>query len=75
MAARAGSPLVVGLGIGENYVASDPQALRPVTDRFVFLEEGEVVELSAQKVCIFGHNSASIENSRIFLFPAPKGAQ
>ncbi len=49
MAARVGSPLVVGLGIGENYLASDPQALRPVTDRFVFLEEGEVVEISAKK--------------------------
>ena len=41
MAARLGSPLVVGIGIGENYIASDPQALRPVTDRFIFLEEGE----------------------------------
>ena len=39
--ARKGSPLVLGLGIGENYVASDQMALRPVTDRFVFLEEGD----------------------------------
>ena len=45
LAARIGSPLVVGLGIGENYIASDPQALRPVTDRFVFLEDGELVEI------------------------------
>jgi len=63
IAARVGSPLVVGLGIGENYVASDPQALRPVTDRFIFLEEGEVVEVNRDEISIFGHNNASI-NSR-----------
>ena len=39
--ARQGSPLVLGLGIGENYVASDQVALRPVTDRFMFLEDGD----------------------------------
>jgi glucosamine--fructose-6-phosphate aminotransferase (isomerizing) len=48
IAARLGSPLVVGLGIGENFVASDPQALRPVTDRFIFLDEGELVDVTAQ---------------------------
>jgi glutamine---fructose-6-phosphate transaminase (isomerizing) len=46
VAARMGSPLVVGVGIGEHFVASDPLALRPVTDRFVFLEEGDLVELT-----------------------------
>ena len=56
MAARSGSPLVVGLGIGENYVASDPQALQPVTDRVIFLEEGELVEVTRHKVSIFGQN-------------------
>ena len=45
--ARVGSPLVVGIGIGENFLASDVLALRPVTDRFVFLEEGDLVELTA----------------------------
>ena len=67
MAARLGSPLVVGLGIGENYVASDPQALRPVTDRFIFLEEGELVELTASEVSIFGHNDEAIESRTITL--------
>lgn len=67
LAARLGSPLVVGLGIGENYVASDPQALRPVTDRFIFLEEGEVVELTRSEISIFGHNKESVETRTITL--------
>ncbi|PCI77447.1 MAG: glutamine--fructose-6-phosphate transaminase (isomerizing) [SAR86 cluster bacterium] len=40
--ARSGSPLVIGIGIGENFVASDPLALGQVTDRFVYLEEGDI---------------------------------
>lgn len=67
LAARLGSPLVVGLGIGENYVASDPQALRPVTDRFIFLEEGELVEVTRTGVSIYGHNQASVESRAIEL--------
>ena len=39
--ARSGSPLVIGVGIGENFIASDQLALRQVTDRFVYLEEGD----------------------------------
>ena len=45
VAARAGTPLVVGVGIGENFIASDALALRPVTDRFVYLEQGDLVDL------------------------------
>jgi glucosamine--fructose-6-phosphate aminotransferase (isomerizing) len=67
IAARAGSPLVVGLGIGENYIASDQQALRPVTDRFIFLEEGELVEVTAGEVSIFGQNQDSVESRTIKL--------
>ena len=43
--ARSGSPLVLGLGIEENFIASDQMALRQVTNRFIFMEEGDVVEL------------------------------
>ena len=67
MAARLGSPLVVGLGLGENYIASDPQALRPVTDRFIFLEEGELVEITQDEISIFGHNKAAVESRAITL--------
>jgi len=56
VAARMGSPLVVGIGIGENFVASDPLALRPVTDRFAFLEEGDLVELTRDGFVV--HNAA-----------------
>jgi glucosamine--fructose-6-phosphate aminotransferase (isomerizing) len=40
--ARAGSPLVIGVGVGENFIASDVFALLPVTQRFIFLEEGDL---------------------------------
>lgn len=46
--ARSGSPLVIGIGIGENFVASDPLALGQVTDRFVYLEEGDIAKVSLE---------------------------
>ena len=64
---RLGSPLVVGLGFGENFIASDPQALRPVTDRFIFLEEGEIAEISAGDVSIFGLSSESVQSRAVRL--------
>ncbi|UHQ53967.1 glutamine--fructose-6-phosphate transaminase (isomerizing) [Microbulbifer sp. YPW16] len=51
--ARAGSPLVIGVGIEENFIASDPMALRQVTDRFVFLEEGDVAQVTLDGIAIF----------------------
>ncbi|MFT6518427.1 MAG: glucosamine--fructose-6-phosphate aminotransferase (isomerizing), partial [Candidatus Azotimanducaceae bacterium] len=65
IAARVGSPLVIGLGIGENFVASDPQALRPVTDRFIFLDEGEMVEVSPDAIVIHGTNDSSIASRTV----------
>ncbi|CUB02733.1 glutamine--fructose-6-phosphate transaminase (isomerizing) [Marinomonas fungiae] len=56
IAARKGSPLVVGVGIEENFVASDQLALLHVTDQFIFLEEGDVVELSRDAVTIYDAN-------------------
>tara|TARA_R110002072_G_scaffold1369_7_gene11369 strand:+ start:60002 stop:61831 length:1830 start_codon:yes stop_codon:yes gene_type:complete len=67
IAARLGSPLVVGLGIGENFVASDPQALRPVTDRFIFLNEGEIVDVSADAIEIVGADSSAIADRTVTL--------
>ncbi|OUS06469.1 glutamine--fructose-6-phosphate aminotransferase [Gammaproteobacteria bacterium 42_54_T18] len=49
---RAGSPLVLGIGIGENFIASDQLALLPVTTRFVFLEEGDFADLRLESVVI-----------------------
>ena len=51
--ARAGSPLVIGLGIGENFIASDVFALLPITQRFIFLEEGDIAEIRRDGVRIF----------------------
>ena len=51
--ARSGSPLVLGVGIDEHFIASDQMALRQVTDRFVYLEEGDVVELSSEAYTVF----------------------
>jgi glutamine---fructose-6-phosphate transaminase (isomerizing) len=50
--ARQGSPLVVGLGDGENFLASDALALAGSTERFIFLEEGDVCELALEQVRI-----------------------
>ena len=53
IAARKGSPLVIGIGIGEHFIASDVSALLPVTQNFIFLEDGDVARLTREKVEIF----------------------
>jgi len=73
LGARAGSPLVVGVGIGENYIASDPMALRPVTDRFIYLDEGEIVAISADEVSIQGANKENLENRIVTLDSSHEG--
>lgn len=67
VAARVGSPLIIGVGIGENFIASDAQALRPVTDRFIYLEEGELVELTSDDIAIYGANDESVESRTVQL--------
>lgn len=49
---RHGSPLVIGLGIGENFIASDPQALLPVTQRFIYLEDGDIAKITIDDILI-----------------------
>ena len=50
---RVASPLVIGLGIGENFVASGVPALLPVTQRFIYLEQGDIADITREAVRIF----------------------
>ncbi|MEQ3512291.1 glutamine--fructose-6-phosphate transaminase (isomerizing) [Pseudoalteromonas sp. BZB3] len=59
--ARSGSPLVIGLGLGENFIASDQLALLPVTRSFIFLEEGDVARITRETVEIFDKDGNPVE--------------
>ena len=59
--ARSGSPLVIGLGLGENFIASDQLALLPVTRSFIFLEEGDVARITRDTVEIFDADGNAVE--------------
>jgi len=61
IASRKGSPLVIGIGIGEYFIASDIAALLPVTQRFIFLEDGDVAELSCEKITIYNALDEEVE--------------
>lgn len=55
---REGSPLVIGVGIGENFISSDQLALLPVTNRFVYLEEGDIARLTRTSIEVFAQGEA-----------------
>lgn len=59
--AREGCPVVIGLGVEENFVASDVAALLPVTRRFIFLEEGDVAEIRRKSIRIIDKQGNSVE--------------
>ncbi|ROM58622.1 glutamine--fructose-6-phosphate transaminase (isomerizing) [Pseudomonas rhodesiae] len=65
VAARSGSPLVIGLGLGENFLASDQLALRQVTDRFMYLEEGDIADIRRESVAIWDINGNSVEREAV----------
>lgn len=65
VAARSGSPLVVGLGVGENFLASDQLALLPVTRRFIYLDEGDIVEITRRHVHVFDVNGNEVNRDTI----------
>ncbi|CAI8818883.1 MULTISPECIES: glutamine--fructose-6-phosphate transaminase (isomerizing) [Pseudomonas] len=65
VAARSGSPLVIGLGLGENFLASDQLALRQVTDRFMYLEEGDIAEIRRDSVKIWDINGKAVERESV----------
>lgn len=61
VAARHGSPLVIGIGIGENYIASDSLALLPFTQNFVILEDGDVAEIFRDRYVIYDRSGQRVE--------------
>ena len=65
VAARSGSPLVIGLGLGENFLASDQLALRQVTDRFMYLEEGDIAEIHRDSVQIWDVNGQVVQRETV----------
>ncbi|MGZ5027175.1 MAG: glutamine--fructose-6-phosphate transaminase (isomerizing) [Methylobacter sp.] len=65
VACRKGSPLVIGVGIGEYFIASDVAALLPVTQRFIFLEDGDVAEITIKGVTIYDLNDNAVNRSII----------
>jgi len=65
VAARSGSPLVIGLGLGENFLASDQLALRQVTDRFMYLEEGDIAEIRRDQVTIWDLDGHKVQRETV----------
>ncbi|MDH5766763.1 MAG: glutamine--fructose-6-phosphate transaminase (isomerizing), partial [Gammaproteobacteria bacterium] len=58
---RSGSPLVIGVGFGEYFIASDVAALLPVTQRFIFLEEGDIADISKSSLTIYDKDDNIVE--------------
>lgn len=65
LAARSGSPLVIGAGVGENFIASDQLALLPVTRRFIFLEEGDVAQITRRQITIVDRDGNPVQRQEI----------
>ena len=65
LAARSGSPLVIGLGHGENFLASDQLALRQVTDRFMYLEEGDIAEIRRDGINIWAIDGQLVQREAV----------
>ncbi|MGN2611700.1 glutamine--fructose-6-phosphate transaminase (isomerizing) [Aliivibrio fischeri] len=61
--ARSGSPIVIGCGVGENFLASDQLALLNVTRRFMYLEEGDVAEITRREIRVFDACGEQVERA------------
>lgn len=63
IACRKGSPIVIGVGIGEYFVASDVAALLPVTQRFIFLEEGDIAAIKIDSLTIYDSQNNVVQRA------------
>lgn len=72
--ARSGSPLVIGVGIEENFIASDQMALRQVTDRFIYLEEGDVAEVTPTTIRVYDGTGQKVDRAIVTLSGAEEKA-
>ncbi len=63
IAARQGSPLLIGVGVEEHFIASDTSALLPVTQRFIYLEDGDVAELGLTSIVVVDKNGAAVSRA------------
>ncbi len=74
---RKGSPLVIGVGIGEYFIASDVAALLPVTQRFIFLEDGDIASISIDNLVIYNSDgevvTRAIKESQLTADSVDKG--
>lgn len=75
LAARSGSPLVIGLGLGENFLASDPLALRQVTDRFVYLEEGDIAEIRRDHLQVWDAEGREVQRETVQFHEGAEAAE
>lgn len=74
IAGRKGSPLVIGVGIGENFIGSDQLALQPVTNRFIYLEEGDLAEITKDSIRIFDESHSVVSREIVEFDGAHDGA-
>ncbi|WP_035059379.1 glutamine--fructose-6-phosphate transaminase (isomerizing) [Andreprevotia chitinilytica] len=73
--ARLGSPLVLGLGFGEQYFASDIAALLPLTQRVIYLEEGELADVRRDSVQVFSADGTKVERTARTIDVQPDAAE
>ena len=74
VAARQGSPLVIGVGIGENFLASDQMALRQVTDRFIYLEEGDLALVTPSGISTWDQAGKPVKREKMRIEEAVEAA-
>ncbi len=66
MVARKGSPLVIGLGENENYIASDPMALTHITKEFIYLSDGDIAQISAKDIYIWNNKEEKVNHDIVY---------